>query len=69
MFIYLTLKMTMKTILDECNRIAEEEEALERRRLLRSSLLRVQQQYENGEIDFETYNTGQNEILHAMTGI
>jgi hypothetical protein len=68
MFVYYTMKLTMKAILDECNRLAQEEESQERSRWLRSSLLLLEHEYETGMIDFETYNLRQNEILHALTG-
>ena len=62
------MKMTTKAILDECNRLAQEEELKERSRWLRSLLLQLEQDYETGSIDFETYNSRQNEILHALGG-
>jgi hypothetical protein len=68
MFVYVTLKMTMKAVLDECNRLAQEEEILERGRWLRSTLLQLEEEYESGLMDFETYNSKQNEILHALEG-
>lgn len=68
MFVYYTMKLTMKAILDECNRLAQEEELQERSRWLKSLLIQLEHNYETGVIDFETYNSKQNEIIRALSG-
>ena len=55
----------MQGILEECNRLAREEEALERARWLRQILFELDEKYSRGDIDLETFLTYQDEILRT----
>jgi hypothetical protein len=63
--VYLALKLTMQGILEECNRLAQEQEALERSRWLRQVLFELEQKYLSGEIDLESYLSKQDELLRT----
>ena len=63
--LYLTLKLAMQGILKECNRLAQEQEALQRSRWLRQVLFELEQKYLGGEIDLETYLQRQDELLRT----
>jgi hypothetical protein len=63
--LYITLKLAMQGILKECNRLALEEEALERSRWLRQVLFELEQKYLSGEMDLETYLAKQDEVLRT----
>ena len=65
LFLYLTLKLTMQGILEECNRLAQEQEALERSRWLRQVLFELEQKYLSGEMDLESYLSKQDELLRT----
>ena len=67
MFLYLTLKVTFQAVLNECNRVAKEEESLERSRWLRYKILSLDADYQSGNIDLETYLSQQDELLR-MSG-
>ncbi len=67
MFLYLTMKVTLQSVLNECNRLAQEEEALERSRWLRQKILELDSDYQSGNIDLETYLSQQDQILR-MSG-
>jgi hypothetical protein len=63
MFLYLTMKVSLQAVLNECNRLAQEEEALERSRWLRHKMLELDADYQGGNIDLETYLRKQDELL------
>jgi hypothetical protein len=67
MFLYLTMKVTLQAVLNECNRLAQEEEALERSRWLRQKMLELDDDYQSGIIDLEAYLAKQDELLR-MSG-
>lgn len=66
---FLILKLTFQSILNECNKLALEQQSKEEIRQLKSRLLKIRLEYETGLIDETTYNTKQNEILHELKGI
>jgi hypothetical protein len=66
LFIYITLKLAFQGIVDESNRLAREQEAVERSRWLRQALLQIETRYQAGEIDFETYSSMQDELLRTI---
>lgn len=66
---FLILKLTFQSILNECNKLALEQQSKEEIRHLKSRLLKIRLEYETGQIDETTYNTKQNEILHELKGI
>lgn len=66
---FLILKLTFQSILNECNKLALEQQSKEEIRQLKSRLLKIRLEYETGRIDEATYNTKQNEILHELKGI
>jgi hypothetical protein len=69
MFItYLVLKITFQSILNECNRLAAEQESREQIRWLKSRLLKIKLDYEKGIIDEETFSIMQAEILNDLKG-
>jgi hypothetical protein len=63
LFLYITLKLTLQGMVDECNRLALEQESVERGRWLRETLLEIETRYQAGEIDFETYLSMQDGLL------
>lgn len=65
MFLYLTLKVAMQGMVEECNRLAKEEESMEKSRWLRQVLLEIETSYQRGEIDTATYLSMQEELLRA----
>ncbi|NHI02309.1 hypothetical protein DYY67_1991 [Candidatus Nitrosotalea sp. TS] len=66
---FLILKLTFQSILNECNKLALEQQSKEEIRQLKSRLLKIRLEYETGRIDETTYNTKQNEILRELKGI
>lgn len=66
---FLILKLTFQSILNECNKLALEQQSKEEIRQLKSRLLKIRLEYETGRIDEATYNIKQNEILHELKGI
>lgn len=66
---FLILKLTFQSILNECNKLALEQQSKEEIRQLKSRLLKIRLEYETGRIDEATYNTKQNKILHELKGI
>ncbi len=63
---FLILKLTFESILNECNRLASEQQSKEEIKYLKSRLLKIRLEYETGLIDEVTYNVKQNEILHDL---
>ena len=63
---FFILKLTFESILNECNRLALEQQSKEEIRYMKSRLLKIRLEYEKGLIDEITYNTKQNEILHDL---
>lgn len=66
---FLILKLTFESILNECNKMASEQQSKEMSRHLKSRLLKIRLEYERGLIDEETYNAKQNEVLHDLKAI
>lgn len=66
---FFILKLTFQSILNECNRLALEQQSREDIRHLKSRLLKIRLEYENGLIDEATYNVKQNEVLRDLKAI
>ena len=64
----LILKLTLGSILNECNRIAAEQQSKDQIRWLKSRLLNLRLEYEKGTIDEETFNKMQVDILKDLRG-
>jgi len=64
----LILKLTLGSILNECNRIAAEQQSKDQIRWLKSRLLNLRIEYEKGIIDEETFNKMQVDILKDLRG-
>ena len=60
------MKLTFGAILNECNRLALEADRAERARWIKSRLIRLRTDYENGLIDDKTYATREEEILKDL---
>jgi hypothetical protein len=66
---FLILKLTFQSILNECNKLAAEQQSKEEIRYLKSRLLKIRLEYETGLIDEATYDAKQNEILRELKAI
>lgn len=66
---FLILKLTFESILNECNRLAQEEQSKEEIRHLKSRLLMIRLEYEKGLIDEAMFNAKQSEILKDLKAI
>jgi len=64
----LILKLTFQSILNECNRLAAEQQTKEQIKWLKSRLLKLRLEYEKGTISEEDYNNMQAEILKGLGG-
>lgn len=64
----LILKLTLGSILNECNRIAAEQQSKDQIRWLKSRLLNLRLEYEKGIINEETFNKMQVDILRDLRG-
>lgn len=60
------LKLTLESILNECNRMAAEQQSKDQIRWLKSRLLNLRLEYEKGIIDEETFNKMQVDILKDL---
>jgi len=60
------LKLTFGSILNECNRLAAEQQSREQIKWLKSKLLKLRLDYEKGVIDEETFIKTQTEILKNL---
>ena len=60
------MKLTFGSILNECNRLALEADRAERARWIKSRLIRLRTDYENGLIDDKTYAEREQEILNDL---
>ncbi len=56
----------MQAIVNECNRLAREEEALERARWLKQVMLELDEEYSNGKIDLGTLLSKQDELMRTL---
>jgi hypothetical protein len=63
---FLILKLTFGSILNECNKLALEQQSKDKIRWLKSRLLKIRVEYEKGMINEETFNTRQDEILKDL---
>jgi hypothetical protein len=63
---FLIMKLTFGAIMNECNRLALEADRSERARWLKSRLIRLRTDYENGLIDDKTYAAREEEILKDL---
>ena len=63
---YLIVKLTLNSILNECNRIATEQISQEHIKLIKSRLMRLNLEYQRGTIDEETYHRNEAEILEDL---
>ncbi|MGI0088458.1 MAG: hypothetical protein ACREBI_10965 [Nitrosotalea sp.] len=66
---FLILKLTFGSILNECNRLAAEQQSKEQVLLLKSRLLKLRLEYEKGLISDEAYEKKQSEILNDLRGL
>jgi len=60
------LKLTLGSILNECNRLAAEQQSKDQILWLKSRLLNLRLEYEKGMIDDETFNKMQVDILKDL---
>ncbi|HEU5488304.1 MAG TPA: hypothetical protein VFV16_05720 [Candidatus Nitrosotalea sp.] len=60
------LKLTLGSILNECNRMAAEQQSKDQILWLKSRLLNLRLEYEKGMIDDETFNKMQVDILKDL---
>jgi len=60
------MKLTFGAIMNECNRLALETDRAERARWIKSRLIRLRTDYENGLIDDKTYAAREQEILNDL---
>jgi hypothetical protein len=63
---FLIMKLTFGSILNECNRLALEADRAERARWIKSRLIRLRTDYENGLIDDKAYAAREEEILKDL---
>jgi hypothetical protein len=63
---YLVMKLALQAVVDECNRLALEQESQERVRFLKSGIARLEVAYESGLIDGEEYGRRSQEILDEL---
>lgn len=63
---FLILKLTFESILNECNRLASEQQSREQLRELKSRLIKIQLDYEKGLIDREIYSQEESRILEEL---
>jgi hypothetical protein len=63
---FLILKLTFESILNECNRLAAEQQSKEQIKWLKSRLLKIRLDYEKGLIDEQSYNEMQSDILNDL---
>lgn len=63
---FLILKLTLESILNECNRLAAEQQSKEEVRWLKSRLLKLRLDFEKGVIDEQSYNKMQDDILKDL---
>ena len=66
---YLIVKLTLDSILKECNRIAAEGISREHIRLIKSRLMQLSLEYQRGIIDEETYHKNEAEVLKDLNSI
>ena len=66
LFTFLILKLTFESILNECNRLAAEQYSKEEMNIIKSRLLKLQLEYEQGLIDPIIYEKRQGEILQDL---
>jgi hypothetical protein len=66
---FLILKLTFESILNECNRLASEQQSKEEIRWLKSRLLQLGLEYEKGLIDEKTYSRKESEILRDLNKV
>ncbi len=63
---YFILKLTFRAVLDECNRMAAIAESSERGRALKSQIVQLDLDYENGRITDEEYGRRQASIMDEL---
>jgi hypothetical protein len=63
---YLIVKLTLKAIVDECNRLAAEAETQERAGVLKSRIAQLEMDLATGAIDEKTYTAKASEILNEL---
>jgi len=62
----LILKLTFESILNECNRLAQEQQTQEQERWFKSNLVKLRTDYEKGIINEVTYHKKELEILGEL---
>ncbi len=60
------MKLTLQAIVEECNRIAVEEELHERARYLKAKIAQIDLDYANGTITEEEYSKLGSDILNEL---
>jgi len=66
---FLILKLTLESILNECNKLAAEQQSKDQVRWLKSRLFKIRLEYEKGIINEETYNKMQAEVLKNLSSV
>ena len=63
---YIVVKIALKAVLDECNRMAAEAETQAEAALLKSRIAELEMDFANGAIDEKTYTSKAAEILGEL---
>lgn len=66
---FLILKLTLDSIVNECNRLVIIEEHREQAQFLKTKIFQLQQEFENGEINEQDYKEKEAEILKQLHDI
>lgn len=65
----LILKLTLDSIVNECNRLVMIEEHREQAQFLKTRIFQLQQEFENGKINEQEYKEKEAEILKQLHDI
>ena len=65
-FTYLIMKLTLQAVVDECNRMAAEEESHQRAAYLKSRIAQLDIEYANGAITEEEYMGRGTDLLNEL---
>lgn len=66
---FLILKITLEGVLKHCNQIAQEKIINDQMRWLKTRLVQLRADYENGLISEQTYKKNEDEIITALQNI
>ena len=61
------MKIALKAVVDECNRLAAEAEAQAEAALLKARIAQLEMDYASGKIDEKTYSDQASEILRGLS--